>query len=174
MPESDAGSASRLKFDRLVAPWRDDLFRYAFWLSRDPDLAQDVVQDALVRAWRSIDGLRDEGLVKTWLLTIVRREHARVYERKRLDTKDIDNLSMAESALIAVGHDTDVDDMRKALFNLDEDYREPLVLQVLLGFSTREIADLMGIKAGAVLTRLHRARKKLADNVRPELEALED
>ena len=174
MPDTDAGSAARLKFDRLVAPWQDDLFRYAFWLSRDPDLAQDVVQDSMVRAWRSIDSLRDEGSVKTWLLTIVRREHARFYERKRLETKDIDDLSMAESALIAVGHDTDVDDMRQALFNLDEDYREPLVLQVLMGFSTKEIADLMGIKAGAVLTRLHRARKKLVANVRPELEALED
>lgn len=173
MPESDAGDALRLKFDRLVAPWRDDLFRYAFWLSRDPDLAQDIVQDALLRAWRSLDSLRDEGAVKTWLLTIVRREHARVYERKRLETKDIDGLTMAETALIAVGHDTDVDDMRRALFNLESDYREPLVLQVLMGFSTQEIADLMGIKAGAVLTRLHRARKKLVANVRPELEALE-
>ncbi len=174
MPESDPGSAARVKFDRLVAPWRDDLFRYAFWLSRDPDLAQDVVQDALVRAWRSIDSLRDENSVKTWLLTIVRREHARFYERKRLETKDIDDLSMAESALIAVGHDTDVDDMRRALFNLEEDYREPLVLQVLLGFSTQEIAELMAIKPGAVLTRLHRARKKLVADVRPELEALEE
>ncbi len=174
MPESDPGSAARVKFDRLVAPWRDDLFRYAFWLSRDPDLAQDVVQDALVRAWRSIDSLRDENSVKTWLLTIVRREHARFYERKRLETKDIDDLSMAESALIAVGHDTDVDDMRRALFNLEEDYREPLVLQVLLGFSTQEIADLLAIKPGAVLTRLHRARKKLVADVRPELEALEE
>ena len=173
MPESDASDGLRLKFDRLIAPWRDDLFRYAFWLSRDPDLAQDIVQDALLRAWRSIDSLRDEGAVKTWLLTIVRREHARVYERKRLETKDIDGLTMAENALIAVGHDTDVDDMRRALFNLESDYREPLVLQVLLGFSTQEIADLMGIKTGAVLTRLHRARKKLVDNVRPELEALE-
>ena len=173
MPESDASDGLRLKFDRLIAPWRDDLFRYAFWLSRDPDLAQDIVQDALLRAWRSIDSLRDEGAVKTWLLTIVRREHARVYERKRLETKDIDGLTMAENALIAVGHDTDVDDMRRALFDLESDYREPLVLQVLLGFSTQEIADLMGIKTGAVLTRLHRARKKLVDNVRPELEALE-
>ena len=133
-----------------------------------------MVQDALVRAWRSIDSLRDENSVKTWLLTIVRREHARFYERKRLETKDIDDLSMAESALIAVGHDTDVDDMRRALFNLEEDYREPLVLQVLLGFSTQEIAELMGIKPGAVLTRLHRARKTLVADVRPELEALEE
>ena len=173
MPETDAGNASRLKFDRLVAPWQDDLFRYALWLCRDPDLARDVVQDSLLRAWRSIESLRDESSVKTWLLTIVRREHARVYERKRLETKDIDDLSRAENALIAIGHDTDIDDMRKALFKLEADYREPLVLQVMMGFSTQEIADLMGINSGAVLTRLHRARNKLVATIRPELEALQ-
>ena len=51
--------------------------------------------------------------------------------------------------------------MREAIFGLHDDYREPLVLQVLLGHSTDEIAGLMGISAAAVLTRLHRARKKL-------------
>ena len=171
---SDAGTAQagRLKFDRLVAPWRDDLFRFALWLSRDPELAQDVVQEALVRAWRSLDSLRDEGSVKTWLFTIVRREHARHYERKRLDTQDIDDLTAAESALIATSDDTDVDDMRKAILQLEGDYREPLVLQVMLGFSTQEIADFMGIQPGAVLTRLHRARKKLMAKITPELTSI--
>jgi RNA polymerase sigma-70 factor (ECF subfamily) len=51
--------------------------------------------------------------------------------------------------------------MRRAIFRLDEDYREPLVLQVLLGYSTQEIADLMGMRQGAVLTRLFRARARL-------------
>ena len=51
--------------------------------------------------------------------------------------------------------------MREAIFSLQDDYREPLVLQVLMGFSTNEIAEQMGLKQGAVLTRLHRARTKL-------------
>ena len=50
-------------------------------------------------------------------------------------------------------------DMRAAIFELDDDYREPLVLQVLMGYSTSEIAEMMGLKQGAVLTRLHRARQ---------------
>ena len=172
MSETGAAQAGRLKFERLVAPWRDDLFRFALWLSRDPELAQDVVQDALVRAWRSLDSLRDEGSVKTWLFTIVRREHARHYERKRLETQDIDDLTAAEAALIATGYDTDIVDMRKAILRLDEDYREPLVLQVMLGFSTKEITEFMGIQPGAVLTRLHRARKKLIDQVSAGLSAV--
>lgn len=166
--------AKRLSFERLVAPLRDDLFRYATWLCRDPALADDVVQETMIRAFKAIDKLKDEGSVKIWLLTIARREHARLYERKRLETKDIEDLTHAESALIAVDHDTDVDDMRRAIFELEDDYREPLLLQVLMGLTTEEIAETMGINRGAVLTRLHRARKKLIDSVRAGLEVVEN
>ena len=55
--------------------------------------------------------------------------------------------------------------MREAIFALEDDYREPLVLQVLMGHSTNEIAELMGLKQGAVLTRLHRARNKLKESM---------
>jgi RNA polymerase sigma-70 factor (ECF subfamily) len=165
--------AKKQLFERLVAPWRDDLFRYVMWLCRDPALADDVVQETMIRAFKAIDTLADERVVKSWLLTIARREHARTYERKRVATRSIDALTQTESAFIASGHDTDVEDMRRAIFALDEEYREPLVLQVLLGLTTQEIADTMNIKQGAVLTRLHRARKKLIGLVRPELAALE-
>jgi RNA polymerase sigma-70 factor, ECF subfamily len=148
-------------FSEFLAGLRNDLFRYAFWLTRDPDLADDVVQEATLRAWKSLDRLRDEVAVKAWLLTIVRREWARTFERKRLDTQDIDGLSAAEAVLVAGCEDHELDDLRKAIFRLEDDYREPLVLQVVMGYSTQEIADLMGLKQGAVLTRLHRARKRL-------------
>lgn len=173
MAESSASDAERLGFDRLVGPWRNDLYRYVFWLCRDPDLADDVVQETMLRAFRSLASLRDPGAAKTWLLTIARREHARVYERKRLETRDIDGLTNAEAALLATGHDTDVEDMRRAIFRLEEDYREPLVLQVLLGLTTQEIAVTMDIKQGTVLTRLHRARKKLIETITPELGAID-
>ncbi len=169
MSEASASDAAKLRFERLVAPWRDDLYRYAVWLCRDPSLADDVVQEAMLRAFKSLGSLKDEAVVKAWLLTIVRREHARVYERKQLDTRDIDELSAADAALIASSEDTDIEDMRKAIFELDDEYREPLVLQVLMGLSTAEIAEALELKQGAVLTRLHRARKKLVDRVRPEL-----
>ena len=140
-----ASDAQTVRFERLVAPWRDDLYRYAFWLCRDPSLADDVVQEAMLRAFKSLSSLKDEAVVKTWLLTIVRREHARVYERKRLETRDIDDLSAAEAALIASSEDTDIEDMRKAIFELDEEYREPLVLQVLMGLSTAEIGCIVSL-----------------------------
>lgn len=165
MQSSSAGSDRRQRFDRIVAVFQQDMYRYAAWLCRDKAIAEDVVQEAMLRAWKSLDALRDDAAAKPWLLTIVRRENARYFERKRLDTVDIDNLTPSQSALLAEQPDDDVGDMRAAIYALEDDYREPLVLQVLMGYSTSEIAEQMGIQQGAVLTRLHRARAKLRDSM---------
>lgn len=151
------------RFEQLVGVWHRDMYRYAAWLSRDPGIAEDVVQESLLRAWKSLDALRDDAAAKPWLLTIVRRENARFFERKRLETVDIDDLTPTQSAMIAEDDNSELDEVRQAIYRLEDDYREPLVLQVLLGYSTKEIAELIGIKPGAVLTRLHRARIKLKE-----------
>ncbi len=166
MNSSDADVGRKQRFDRLVGVWNRDMYRYAAWLCRDPAIAEDVVQEALLRAWKSLDGLRDDAAAKQWVLTIVRRENARYFERKRLETVDIDNLTASQAAMLAESSDSDLDDVRQAIYRLEDDYREPLVLQVLMGHSTKEIAALMDIKPGAVLTRLHRARNKLKDEIR--------
>ena len=165
MQSSKAAAERRQRFDELVGVYHQDMYRYAAWLSRDKAVAEDVVQEALLRAWKSLESLRDDTSAKQWLLTIVRRENARYFERKRLETVDIDNLTASQSALLATKPDGDLDDMRQAIYELDDDYREPLVLQVLMGFSTNEIAEQMGLKQGAVLTRLHRARTKLKETM---------
>ncbi|NOR66480.1 MAG: sigma-70 family RNA polymerase sigma factor [Woeseiaceae bacterium] len=165
MNSSDADVGRKQRFDRLVGVWHRDMYRYAAWLCRDPAIAEDVVQEALLRAWKSLDGLRDDAAAKQWVLTIVRRENARYFERKRLETVDIDNLTASQAVMLAESSDPDLDDVRQAIYRLEDDYREPLVLQVLMGHSTKEIAELMDIKPGAVLTRLHRARNKLKDEI---------
>ena len=149
----------------MVGVFHQDMYRYAAWLSRDKQIAEDVVQEALLRAWKSLDALREDSSAKQWLLTIVRRENARYFERKRLETVDIDNLTASQTALLATQPDEELNDMRQAIYELDDDYREPLVLQVLMGFTTNEIAEQMGLKQGAILTRLHRARAKLKEQM---------
>jgi RNA polymerase sigma-70 factor (ECF subfamily) len=91
----------------------------------------------------------------------VRREHARLYERKRLPTVPVDELVELEDPQLAVAERNEILEVRRAIFALDEAYREPLVMQVLLGLSTTEIADQLGLTQGAVLTRLFRARQRL-------------
>jgi RNA polymerase sigma-70 factor (ECF subfamily) len=156
-----ADGERRERFERLVVVHYRDLYRYAAWLCRDPGIAEVVVQESLLRAWKSLDSLREDEAAKQWLLTIVRRENARYFDGKELDAVDIDDLTPAQTAMIAQTDDRDLEDVRQAIYRLEDDYREPLVLQVLMGHSCKEIAALMGIKPGAVLTRLHRARIKL-------------
>jgi RNA polymerase sigma-70 factor (ECF subfamily) len=168
MNTSNAVGERRQRFDRLVAVYYMDMFRYAAWLCRDRSIAEEVVQEALLRAWKSLDALRDAAAAKPWLLTIVRRENARYFERRRLETVDIDNLTASQSALLAEAPNEELNDLREAIYRLEDDYREPLVLQVLMGYSTSEIAEVMGLKQGAVLTRLHRARLKLKEEAADE------
>ena len=168
MNSSDAGATRRRRFDELVGVFHQDMYRYAAWLSRDRTVAEDVVQESLLRAWKSLDALRDDAAAKHWLLTIVRRENARYFERRRLDTVDVDELTPSQEALLADQPDHELDDVREAIYRLDDDYREPLVLQVLMGYSTNEIGELMGLRQGAVLTRLHRARLKLKEDLNSE------
>ena len=151
-------------FAAVIEPLRTDLYRFALWLARDRQIAEDVVQETLLRAWRSLDSLKDEQAAKHWLLTIARREHARLFERKRHETVNLDDLIAVESHMLAseeLRPDDEVHTMRSAILKLDDEYREPLVLQVLMGYSTEEIATHMNINQGAVLTRLFRARNRL-------------
>lgn len=169
MNSGNAVLERRRRFDELVGVFHEDMYRYAVWLSRDRSIAEDVVQEALLRAWKSLDALREDGAAKHWLLTIVRRENARYFERRRLETVDVDDLTPSQEALLAETPDDKLDDMREAIYELNDDYREPLVLQVLMGYSTGEIGELMGLKQGAVLTRLHRARLKLRNSMQDKV-----
>jgi RNA polymerase sigma-70 factor (ECF subfamily) len=157
----DEGNLKRARFQALCQALRPDLLRFAFWLSRDLALAEDVVQETMLRAWKARDSLLDEAAAKPWFLTIIRREFARTFERKRLPTVDIDELIAREEPSLAAAQEQDLADVRAALFKLPDEYREPLVLQVLMGCSTTEIAAELGLSTAAVLTRLFRARKQL-------------
>ena len=77
-------------------------------------------------------------------------------------------MTASQAALLAQAPNEELSDLREAIFELDDDYREPLVLQVLMGYSTSEIALMMGLQQGAVLTRLHRARLKLREGTAGE------
>jgi RNA polymerase sigma-70 factor (ECF subfamily) len=161
MKDDAGGNLKRARFQALCQALRPDLLRFAFWLSRDLALAEDVVQETMLRAWKARDSLQDEAAAKPWFLTIIRREYARTFERKRLATVDIDELVAREEPMLAATQEDDLAEVRTALFKLPQEYREPLVLQVLMGYSTQEIADELDLTNAAVLTRLFRGRKAL-------------
>lgn len=148
-------------FERQLQALRPQMLRFALWLARDRTVADDVVQEALMRAWKARTELTDPGALRPWLLTIVRREHARLHERRRLETTDVDRLVAEESPELAVSGEEELLGLRRAIAALADEYRIPLTLQVLGGFSTREIAGELGLTQAAVLTRLFRAREQL-------------
>ena len=154
---TDAGAP----LTRLFESMRPDLLRFAHWLARDRALAEDIVQEALLRAWRSREALKDPNAARAWLLTIVRREHARLYERKRLELVSLDEVVETHASPRVAEPEGELFALRHAIMRLPIEYREPLLLQVLGGFSTEEIARELALSATAVLTRLFRARNKL-------------
>ncbi len=135
-----------------------DLYRFAYWLCRDRHAAEDLVQDACLRAWRSWEDLRDPAQAKAWMMTIVRNEYARSISRKRGETslEDVEEGQLPSMPSFEGGLET-----AQIVAMLPLTYREPLLLQVLGGFSCAEIAGMLGTTEGAVMTRLTRARQAL-------------
>src|SRR5690606_9518313 len=85
----------RTRFEALVRAYSTELYRYAYWLCRDRFTAEDLVQETFARAWGNLGSLREEHAAKAWLYTILRNEHARLYERTRLplvDDHDLDSI----------------------------------------------------------------------------------
>lgn len=164
MIESGRGEEHEEQLARLLESFRPDLMRFAYWLARDRAIAEDVVQETMLRAWRARTELRNSTALRPWLLTIVRRENARLHERKRLPTVDLDEVIASQDTGLAFNDtDPEIADLRRAILALPDEYREPIVLQVLGGFSTGEIAVQLDLTVPAVLTRLFRARNKLRD-----------
>jgi len=148
------------QFNQLIAVYMDDLYRYGHWLSGSHAVADDLVQETLVRAWKSMDKLNDTKAVKGWLLTILRRENARRFERKRPQESSIPTEELAANR---EDYDTSTEAfvLRQALDRLPEEYREPLLMQVVMGHSQKEIAEHLGISVAGAGTRLFRAREKM-------------
>lgn len=151
------------QYEAMVRALSADLYRFAFWLSRNESVAQDLVQETFLRAWKNLDSLRDAESAKPWLITILRREHARLYERKRFDTVELDDTVAEESAFASPERSGDAAQVRDAMLKLPDKYREPLAMQVLGGMSCDEIAAATDQQPGAVMTQLFRARQRLKD-----------
>lgn len=156
-------STLRSEFDTLVRAHSAELYRYAMGLCHNRDTAEDLVQETFLRAWRAHRDLRDGKALRAWLYTILRNENARLYERQRPEVHD--PFTLPEVAVR--GYDTSAEAFatRRALARLHPDYRDPLLLQVIGGFSCRDIGEMLGLKANTVLTRLFRARKALREQL---------
>ncbi|WP_068547878.1 sigma-70 family RNA polymerase sigma factor [Thalassotalea crassostreae] len=156
-------ASKQTRYEALVKALHGDLYRYAFWLVHDKHIAEDLVQETFLRAWKALDSLKDEKAAKSWLITILRRENARRFERKQFDMSEYDEPTIIDNISSTTEQEIENQWLREKISKLDVDYREPLILQVVAGFSGEEIASLLGLNKNTVMTRLFRARNQLRD-----------
>jgi RNA polymerase sigma factor (sigma-70 family) len=161
----------RVRFDAEILPHLDAAYRFARWLSRSPGDADDIVQDAILRAFRGFDGLRSPD-AKGWLLAIVRNCHStakRQQERRAHVPLPAEHDAQDGYAMIATTPDPESasihQDQERALERLmsalPDEHREVLVLREIEDMGYRQIAAIINVPIGTVMSRLARARAAL-------------
>jgi RNA polymerase sigma-70 factor (ECF subfamily) len=148
-------------FELLVRRYQADVWRLAFHLLHDQALADDVTQDAFMRAFRFLGRYRGRSRFSTWLFSITRNcamdELRRQGRRRRAAGR-------AQAGEPAVSTDTSSGiEVREALAALPMDLREPVVMIDMFGMSYREVASMLRIPQGTVKSRVHRARAALVE-----------
>jgi len=175
--EQDTAQENELvSFEEAMLPHMDAAYNLAKWLLHNEQDAQDVVQEAYVRAFKAFGGFRGSN-GRAWLLTIVRNTSYTLLKKNRavdLTTPFDEEIHVEESVSPATiaEHAEDAELIRQAIDELPTEFREILVLRHMEGLSYNEIADIAQLAPGTVMSRLARARGKLkqalAARINPE------
>lgn len=187
-PDPTPGAGHLQRFNELILPHLDGAHNLARFLTRDPALSEDVVQDAVLRAFRGFGNFRG-GSARAWLFAIV-RNCCRTAQAGSLGSV---GLVIHESGLSAqaaarlkeqpdpgptpeeeVLRSAEIDRVRKAIEAIPEPFREAVVLRDLEDLSYAEIAEVTGVPIGTVMSRLSRARTMLAKELLPADKAQEE
>jgi RNA polymerase sigma factor (sigma-70 family) len=159
----------RQRFEALALPHMDAAYNLARWLSRSPSDADDIVQEAMLRAFRAFEGFRGDN-IRPWLLTIVRncwRNSTADVRRRAYDPlPDEDGRPLAAdepSPEVEAARSNEQSRLHAAIAELPEDFREVLILREMEDMSYREIAEATGAPIGTVMSRLARARTLLKE-----------
>jgi len=180
--ERDVDSGSKRAFEELVLPHLDAAYNFARYLTRNPDDAADVLQEACIRAFRFFDGFKG-GSVRTWLLTIVRNtayswmaSHRRSNATASIEEHRIER-PLEPFAAVPWERPSEDPETRLLLAEdqaalmdlidrLTPEFREVLVLREIEDLSYREIAEVTAVPVGTVMSRLARARRQVQDGWR--------
>jgi RNA polymerase sigma-70 factor (ECF subfamily) len=152
------------RFDAAVLPYLDDGYTLARYLTRDGEAARDILQEACVRALRHVDGLRhDDG--RSWFLAIVRNRCIEWFREQGRGGAFVEYDDAVHTPEVSGDVDdyraATPDDLLAAVDALPAVFREVIVLRELCGLSYRAIAEVTGVPAGTVMSRLARARERL-------------
>ena len=175
-------SSELARFEAAVLPHLDAAYTLARYLTRNASDAEDVVQDACLRALKYFEGFRGEPGAsgtgaRAWLLAIVRNTAYSSRRRQRADALATEFDETQHSDAVAEDHPEGLllqkaakETLRRALDRLAPEFREVIVLRELQGLSYKEISDVTGVPVGTVMSRLSRARTRLQQALRGEEE----
>lgn len=162
MTTSQSGSAANLRGELVAAI--PNLRAFAVSLCGNPDRADDLVQETLVKAWGSLESFAEGTNLTAWLFTILRNIYYSEYRKRRRETSDPDG-EMAARLIAPATQNAHMDflDFREALSKLPLDQREALILIGASGLSYEEAAAVCGCAPGTMKSRVNRARNRLAE-----------
>ena len=146
---------SRQEFTRRVLALEGRLYRISCGMLRSPQDRQDAVQEAVLKAWQKLDGLRNEEFFETWLTRILINECYNLLAARKTQ------LPLEEAPELPAADEGGNRALRDALLGLDEKLRLPVMLHYMEGYRVREIAGILGLPEGTVKTRLARAKREL-------------
>lgn len=166
MPTSDQDARER--FNQVVLPHLDAMYNLARWSTKNEHDAEDVVQDACLRALRFIGSFRGDDS-RAWVLSIVRNTCATWLGKNRHSAapplqEEIEDTGDSNPEQIALRR-VEIDLLRQALEDLPDEFREVIVLREIENLSYEEIAAVVGTPVGTVMSRLSRARKRLQERL---------
>ncbi|HET6613621.1 MAG TPA: sigma-70 family RNA polymerase sigma factor [Kofleriaceae bacterium] len=173
---------NRRDFETVALPNLDALFGAACRLTRDPRDAEDLVQDTILRAYRFWDSFEQSSNCKAWLFKILTNTFINQYQKNKrrrevlgaaaAEQQATDGVLIHERSTAqrdpetAMLHGTLSKDVVDALLALPADFRVTVVLCDIEGFAYREIAEMMDCPVGTVMSRLHRGRRLLKEQLR--------
>lgn len=144
-------------FEQLVREFQADVYRFAWHLTRDRDLADDVTQDAFLRAFRFIDGFRGDRKFGSWLFSITRNCAMDALRRRRFPLLGEHDREVEGSVGDAAAHA----ELDAAMRSISAEHREAFLLVEVFGLNYQEASDVLGVAVGTVKSRMFRARKAL-------------
>jgi RNA polymerase sigma-70 factor (ECF subfamily) len=156
-----------LAFEDLVREYQADAFRFAWHLTRDRQLAEDVTQDAFLRAFRFLGGFRGDRKFGSWLFSIVRNCAMDALRRERRGETLRDERERSRS----VADPSARAELAAALDAVSTEHREAFLLVEVFGLSYQETADVLGVAVGTVKSRMFRARQALCEAIADQEEA---
>lgn len=156
-------SDSAVPFRDLLVKEIPNLRAFAASLSGSMQLADDLVQDTLLKAWGHADSFTEGTNIRAWLFTILRNTYYSLYRKRGREVQDTDGI-YSERVIVPAAQDSAINlaDLRKALAKLPEDQREVLVMVGASGMSYEEVAEICGVAVGTIKSRVNRGRVRLA------------